>query len=266
MKAIGFNQGQFGDLCMNIVACKAFKKKYPNSSLTFGINKKYESISPIFLKNKFIDNIHIWDGYDDWPKINDINYLNNNNYDIVFHPMKKLRPNWQTVRHQTEEVCLVHGLEPPENLQIELNQYFNIKNNYKKYVSICAFGATDPHKKNLSENAIDKICELIKGNGYKPLFFQAKYKDYDVIDLPFFEAIKVMLSTKFLISIDSALLWIASGYKFPSIGIYNKNYYSNYGATTSINWQPINPNAIYYESESMGYINLDFLEKSIKLI
>ena len=47
IKAIGFNQGQYGDLVMNIIACKAFKQQYPNSHLTFGINKKYSDLKSI---------------------------------------------------------------------------------------------------------------------------------------------------------------------------------------------------------------------------
>lgn len=266
MRAIGFNQGQFGDLCMNIIACKAFKNQYPDSHFTFGINKKYESISPIFLKNKFIDDIHIWDGYDNWPTQNDFDYLNNNKFDIVYHPMRSLRPNWQTVRHQTEEICLVHGLEPPEDLQIELKKYFETKTGYEKYISICAWGATDSEKKNLPNSKIDEICSIIIKNGYKPLFFQNQYKDFDSINTSFFEAIKIMLSTKMLISIDSSMLWIASGYKFPAIGLYNKNYYSNYGANTSKNWQPVNPNAKYIEGNSLLDIDLSTLEECIKNI
>jgi ADP-heptose:LPS heptosyltransferase len=264
MRAIGFNQGQFGDLCMNVIACKAFKNQYPDSHFTFGINKKYESISPIFIKNKFIDDIHIWDGYDNWPTQNDLDYLNNNKFDIVFHPMKCLRPRWQPVRHQTEEICLINDLKPPEDLQIELNKYFETKRGYENYISICAWGATDSEKKNLPNSKIDEICSIITKYGYKPLFFQKQYKEFNFIDLPFFEAIKIMLSTKILISIDSAMLWIASGYKFPAIGLYNRNYYSNYGAFTSKNWQPINPNAQYIESDSMLNIDLNLLEENIK--
>ena len=51
IKAIGFNQGQIGDLVINLIACRAFKEKFPDSHLTFGINKKYQSILPIFKHN-----------------------------------------------------------------------------------------------------------------------------------------------------------------------------------------------------------------------
>jgi len=264
MKVIGFNQGQFGDLCMNLVACKAFKNINPDGHLTFGINKKYKEIAPLFLFNSLIDNIHIWDGYDDWPTDKDKKFIQESNFDKIFHPMARLRPSWQPVRHQTEEVCLIHGLNPPDNLQISLNKYFNIKNGYKKYISICHSGATDGHKKNLSESKIDEICNLITKYGYKPLFYKNKYKDYDYIDVSFFEAVQYLLATKLLITIDSAMSWIASGYQFPTIGLYNQNYYAEYGAKTSVNWQPINNNAIYLEAESMNEININLIENAIK--
>ena len=51
MNIIGFNQGQIGDLAMNIICCKSLKNKYPDCKITFSINKKYESIIPIFFLN-----------------------------------------------------------------------------------------------------------------------------------------------------------------------------------------------------------------------
>jgi len=266
IKAIGFNQGQFGDLCMNLIACRAFKNAHDENHLTFGINKKYQEIAPLFLNNPLIDDIHIWDGYDNWPTRNDEKFIEESNFDKIFHPMERLRPSWQPFRHQTQEICLVHGLQPPEDLQIFLNKFFDTKDGYKKYISICHSGATDSKKKNLSEAKIDKICELIIKYGYSPLFYQNKYKDYDHIDTSFFESVQYLLSTKLLITIDSAMCWIASGYKFPTIGLYNQNYYSQYGAKTSANWHPINGNAIYLEAPSMEELNIDLIENAINSI
>lgn len=265
MKAFGFHLGQYGDLCMNIVACKAFKQKYPNSHFTFNIGRRYEDIKYIFYNNKYIDDIHIWEGYNsNWPTEKDKEYLNTISYDIFYDPMVGPRPNWQNKRHQVEEVCLIRDLEPPQDLSVELNKYFDIYEGYKKYISICYSGATDSNKKNLSETKIDEICNLILKYGYKPLFYQKKYKNYDYINESFFEAIKYMLSTKLLITIDSAMCWIASGYKFPTIGLYNQNYYAEYGANTSKNWQPINNKAIYLEAPSTNDISIDLIENAIK--
>ena len=40
-KIIGFNQGQIGDLAINMIPCKAVKAIFPDSHLVFSINKKY---------------------------------------------------------------------------------------------------------------------------------------------------------------------------------------------------------------------------------
>lgn len=266
IKAIGFNQGQFGDLCMNLIACKAFKNTYANGHLTFGINKKYQEIAPLFFHNELIDDIHIWDGYDNWPTQDDKKFIEESNFDKIFHPMERLRPSWQPFRHQTQEICLVHGLNSPDDLQIKLNKFFNTRDGYKGYISICHAGATDSHKKNLPESKIDEICKLIIKYGYKPLFYKNKYKDHDCINASFFESVQYLLSTKLLITIDSAMCWISSGYNFPTIGLYNQNYYQQYGATTSVNWQPINNNAIYLEKPSMREIDIDSIENALKSI
>ena len=56
VRALGFNQGQIGDLAMQVVLCKHFKKMHPDSHMTFGINKKYEK----FVKNaSFMPNLEM---------------------------------------------------------------------------------------------------------------------------------------------------------------------------------------------------------------
>ena len=68
----------------------------------------------------------------------------------------------------------------------------------------------------------------------------------------FFETIQFALSCDFVFTVDSALAWIMSGYQHSVLGIYNYKYY--YEAETAKNWQPINPNAYYIESDN---INID---------
>ena len=57
------------------------------------------------------------------------------------------------------------------------------------------------------------------------------------------------------------MAWIASGYSFPTFGIYSYNYYPN--ATTAKNWQPINPNAKYIEKDKISNITLELLSEEI---
>ena len=265
IKAIGFNLGQFGDLCMNVVPSKAFKLMHPDSHFTFNMSKRYSAIKEIFLFNQYIDDVKVWDGYNDnWETSDYTTFIRESKFDIIYNPMIGPQAGWQMHRHQTAEMCRVHSLTPPENLQIELNQYFDLFNDYKKYIAVCYSGATDSHKKNLSEEKTLEISRLIESLGYKPLFFQNKVQNYDCYSGQFFDAIKIMLSCKMLITIDSAMCWIASGYKFPTLGLYNKFYYSEYGATTSKNWQPINPNAIYLENNGLNSIIIEDIEKSMK--
>jgi hypothetical protein len=245
---------------MNTVSCRAFKNTYPDSHLTFNISKRYSAIKDLFLYNKYIDDVKVWDGYNDnWESKDYTDFINSSKFDLIYDPMIGPGPDWQTKRHQTEELCLVRNLKPPQDLRVELNQYFEIYNGYNNYIAICHQGATDSYKKNLPSNKLDELCNLILKHGYKPLFFQNKYKNFDFINESFFESVRFMLSTRLLITIDSAMSWIASGYKFPTIGLYNQNYYLHHGATTSKNWQPINPNSIYLEAPSMQDINIYFL-------
>ena len=256
MKAIGFNQGQYGDLCINLVACKAFKRDFPNSKLYFGINKKYQSIKDIFSFNDLIDDIYIWDSYNEWPSQNDINYIEDQKFDLVFNPMPKhSKENWYIDYHQTQEVCLMQGLEPPENLQINLNKYFKTERN-KKFVAVNLFAETSSHAPkvpNLEKSR--EYCELLKMKGYIPVQVGLETEP-EICENRFvgnfFETIQFALSCDFVFTVDSALAWIMSGYQHSVLGIYNYKYY--YGAETAKNWQPINPNAYYIESDN---INID---------
>jgi ADP-heptose:LPS heptosyltransferase len=267
MKAIGFNQGQYGDLCINLVACKAFKRDLPNSNLYLGINKRYESLKEIFLYNNLIDNIHIWDKYDGWPSQEDVNFISNEKFDIVFNPMPKhSSEDWYLHRHQTEETCLMHGITPPDDLRVKLNKYFETKRQ-NKYVAVNLFAETRSSDKTPDLQQSISIVNLIKSLGYIPVQIglpeQPQICDNQFFG-SFFETIKFVLSCDFLVTVDSAISWIASGYSFPVVGIYAYSYYT--GATTSKNWQPINKNAIYIEKNRISDITTHDIEQAIQLI
>lgn len=267
MKAIGFNQGQYGDLCMCTVAAKAFKQTYDNSHLTLGINKKYENLKYIFINNDYIDDIHIWDQYDGWPSIKDKDYLSKVNFDKVYNPMEKHTEDlWYLNRHQTQELCLMHDLNPPEDLRVSLKKYFEVRRNYN-YVAVNLFAETRGDQKTPSlERAKDIISLLIK-LGYKPVQIglpnQEQITEKRFVG-SFFEAIKFVLSCDFLITVDSAMSWIASGYECPTIGLYSSSYYPM--AYTSKNWQPLNKNAIYLEENKINDIKLEKIEIATKNI
>lgn len=267
MKVIGFNQGQYGDLCMCTVAARSVKEMMPNCELYFGINKKYESLKDIFLHNDFIDHIHIWDQYDGWPNQKDLDYITGENFNIVFDAMPKhTSDQWYLFKHQTEELCHMHKIVPPMNLQVSLNKYFETEDN-KKYVAVNLFAETRGSDKTPSLERAKEICEIIKSHGFTPVQVGLPSQPQiceERFTGTFFESIKFVLSCNFLFTVDSAMSWIMSGYNFPTIGIYAYSYYP--GATSSVNWQPINSNGIYIESDKISNITVDSIDDSIRSI
>ena len=252
---------------MNVVACRAVKRDHPNSDLYLGINKQYQSLKEIFLYNNLIDNIHIWDQYNNWPSDIDKEYLREQKFDMAFNPMPKhSSEDWYLYRHQTEEVCLMHGIIPPNDLTVTFNKYFETKR-YNKYVAVNLFAETRSSDKTPDLQQSINIVNLIKSLGYIPVQIglpeQPQICDNQFFG-SFFETIKFVLSCNFLVTVDSAIAWIASGYSFPVVGIYAYSYYT--GATTSKNWQPINKNALYIEKYRISDITTYDIEQAIQLI
>lgn len=263
--AIGFNQGQFGDVCMGTVAARSFKQKFPDAKLCLGINEKYKSIKPLFENNELIDSLHVWDGYDNWPTEKDMSHLRLANYDKVFNPMPAhTEPLWYLKRHQTEELCLMHWLTPPKNLQVSLSDYFS--SGIKDYITVCFSGVTRGEVKSLTLERAKELCCAIR-NKFNLKVYQLGldqdplYSD-DRFNGSFLDATKFMLESKLLVTVDTSWAWIASGYSKSVVGLYSYSYYP--GSTTAKNWQPVNSNAAYLEASNVNDINIDEILESIK--
>jgi ADP-heptose:LPS heptosyltransferase len=271
VKILGFNQGQIGDLVMNLIACKALKNKDPKTHITFGINKKYESIKPIFYHNNLIDDFKIWENYDNWPSQNDKRYIQTNNFDKVFNPMPKHKyENWYIKYHHTEAVCMMHDIVPPDNLQIELNPWFEKDIKYSNYIAISPFSSGAVPNKDMPKNLIDKIIRLINKLGYDTI--QLGLTSHPKINTTLapiggsiFEDVKIAYSCKMVITIDTGLSWIMSGYQHKVLSFLSALSYPAYAPL--INRTPRNPNAIYLEHYDMNDIKMDIIEASLlKLI
>lgn len=267
LTAIGFLGGQFGDLTMGVVAAKAFKTYYPDSKLIIGISHKYMDIWPIFAKNKYFDGIHFWEGYDTtWPTKKDQDYIKLSNFNVIFDPMAKhTNEKWYLKDHQITELQKMHSLKPLDDLQIELEKYFELEDN-KKCIAICGGGATRGNEKSLNKEKYNEIIDLVQKLGYIPV--QLGLNEDEQIcsqrfDGKFFDKIRFFLGCKAIITVDTSYSWIASGYKFPTLGLYNYSYYI--GSKSSVNWQPKNPNAIYLEDEkNINNISIEQIELELK--
>ena len=145
-----------------------------------------------------------------------------------------------------------------------MNKYFNIEDN-KDLIAVNLFAETRGQDKMPSLSKAKEIINFIESLGYIPV--QIGLPDQPQLCKnrfigAFFETIKFVLSCKLLVTVDSAMSWLASGYSFPTIGLYGYSYYPS--ATSSKNWQPINNNANYLESNLVENIENDKIINIIK--
>lgn len=267
MKIIGFNQGQLGDLVLNIPLCRAIKEIYPNSHLIFSINKKYAHAAPLFYHHPLIDEFVFWDEYDNWPSEKDQQILKSLNADIVFHPMPKVcDENWIQKMHFTEIVCKNYGVKPPNNLKTTLIKYFDLISKYKNCIAINPFCSSPASGRDIPESLCLKIINYIHSLGYETIQLGvSSHKQYPttykIPNLSIFEDTKIALSCKMMITIDSGMNYIMSGYEHKVLGLYGKVYHP---VGPLKNRTPINENAIYLEGESVGSISEETIFETIK--
>ena len=263
MKAIGFNAGQYGDLAMNVVAAGVLAEIHPECKLTFAIGNRYADCEGAFRFQKNIDSTYIWDSYNTWPAPTDLKYMEEKKFDLAFNAMPiHPDPQWYLKRHQTEEVCYMHGLPPPRSRKINLQKYWpseGRENIYKNYVYITREGSFENKKVSVSQ-----FTEVEKFLTSKGLSIITPYADKIEKHLSYFDSIRIMTACKFLITVDTGMCWFASAYNIPTVGLYGYEFYP--GATTSKNWQPENPNAIYLEDKRVRDIDPERIIEAIKLL
>lgn len=267
MRAIGFNQGQLGDLCINIVVCRAFKQKYPNSHLTFGLNKKWATMAPIFWRNPYIDSVHVWDGYDNWPTEIDLDYLRKQNFDVVFNPMAKVIDNqWYTKHHHSIEFCRMHGLEPPDDLKVVLTPWFSKIPKYNKCVAMTCF-TTGGSVRDIPIDTANKIASFIHSLGYNTI--QLGMNNHPRINTTFkfeqrsiFEDVVIAYSCNMLFTADAGMNYVMSGYGQKVLGLYAT---SSWPIKAPIKHRiPVSDSAAYIEGDKISDIDFNLVCSRIK--
>lgn len=249
---------------MNMVALRQFKSMYPDSEFTFGIGNKYADCQLLFDRSPLVSRIHIWDSYENWPTQKDKDFVEEEKFDKVFEAMPRHKEHdWFLKRHQTQEVCHMHGLPIPEDTQIEFPPLkTEVRENLIAISGFTSFGSS----KSLSVDTLKTICLELKKVGYDTLQLAVKgepeigatYR----IEASYVSAVKYMLSCKALLCADTGMNWMASGFKHPVVGLYGYSFYP--GSTTSKNWQPTNPNALYLESNHVSGIPTDAIISAVR--
>lgn len=264
----GFNPLRYGDLFINLAACRILKQLDPGSHLTFVINGNYRAAAPFFLDQPDIDKIHItsrvFDGFDD----TDWEWVKTQKFNHVFNPMQDHLDMWWFHRNQSLECAHMHGLSIPasETGKLSLNRWFNLNEDFKEWVAIQAFAGSydSQNKKQLSPARAQEIVDVLVNKGYRvlQLGLESEYKLNQTVRIPnnYFDMIRDMLSCRLLITTDSGTSWAASCYDLPTLGLYSHEYYSKEYVK---NIQPINPNAIYLDEENVNQISMESIEGAL---
>lgn len=267
-KFLGFNGQQYGDLVMNTVAARSLKELYPKSELTLVVNKDYADIVPIFYNHPYIDKFYVThrnkDGFDE----EDIKWVKQQKFDHVFNPMQdhSHESPWYRVRHQAQELCHMHGLPIPKNIQCELIRWFEVPDN-KKYVAFSPFPAFYAGIKNDKAYSIEKaqkIVDFIRSLGLEVLQIghpdEPQLKNVLKPRLSYFDCVKYILASKFWIGGDTGMCWLLSAYQFPVLACYSNRYYTKEFVK---NIQPINANSIYLDAPSLNDIDDEMIFTAI---
>jgi len=266
-KAIGFLGGQFGDILTTIGAQRVFSEDFPEYDFTLAVSRKYSEILALFKDQKYIKDLHTWEGYDSsWPTENDINFLKEKKYDMVFNPMQGVGDaNWFNKTHQVSLCCERYGLRLPDTNEIFLNKNFKENLEYKNSICLSVFPNEGIGIKALTLSRAQNLAKILKSKGHRVLQLcgrnDPKIDGAEIVQKSFVEVSEILCCCKLLITGDTSISWIASAYKVPTVGLYAYGYHA--GAKTSKNWQPINPNAIYLESETVSGIEDEHILRAV---
>lgn len=263
------HHGLIGDIAMNVPSIDSILKVYPESEVWLCIHKDYKVVAPIFENQDKIAGVFISNEYENFPDSEDYEKIIKNNFDLVFNPMQSHKDDnwWKGDLIQTQEVAYSYGL-PICNPKINLKKWF-CTTRHKKYIAFQPYaGNYNPsNTKRLSEKKAQEIVDGLILLGYNVLQIGApeekKLKGCVKLNTNLFESIKNFLGCDLLIHTDSFSGWYASGYNFPTIGLYN---YSYYGEDKIKNIQPVNPNAQYLNYSNMDNVEFDQIKEILKNI
>tara|TARA_R110002020_G_scaffold339183_3_gene554346 strand:+ start:734 stop:1615 length:882 start_codon:yes stop_codon:yes gene_type:complete len=264
-------RGQYGDIVMQEPGLRKFIKDNPDTKIVIAVSKKYEQILPLFENyHENIIQLKVFEGYDDWPTEADKKYIEEQEFDAMFPPdiPQHAQNDWANYRHITAETALMIGVDSDTtNIQLKTPESVVKEPNT---VAVHLFSSKWPGGvRSISIEKQTAIVKYLNDKGYK--VYQLSAPDQPQINGTvikqgtYYDACLRVLSCDFLVSCDSGMAWVASGYDHPMVGLFSSNY--NTLINTTKNWWPVNPNASYLEAPMANYINNEAIFREIdKLI
>jgi ADP-heptose:LPS heptosyltransferase len=260
-------RGQYGDIIMQEPALRKFIEDNPTTQIVIAVSEPYKQILPLYENyHENIIELKVFEGYDRWPSQSDLQYITEQNFDAMFPPDIPLhaQSDWAKYRHIVKETALMIGADCDTN-DIRLNMPESVIKE-PNTVAVHLFSSKWPY--GVRSIAIEKqqiIVKYLVDKGYKVYQLSAPHQpqiEGTVIEQgTYYDACLKMLTTDFLVSCDSGMLWAASAYDHPSVGLFSSNY--NNLITTTKNWWPVNSKSSYLEAPAANEIEDDLIFKAI---
>tara|TARA_R110002167_G_scaffold182251_10_gene382613 strand:+ start:1819 stop:2703 length:885 start_codon:yes stop_codon:yes gene_type:complete len=260
-------RGQYGDIIMQEPALRKFIKDNPNTQIVLAVSEPYKQILPLYENyHENIVELKVFEGYSHWPSTSDLQYIKDQNFDAMIPPDIPLHAqnDWANYRHIVSETALMIGADCDTN-DIHLNVPENVKKE-PNTVAVHLFSSKWPHGvRSIDVEKQQIIVKYLLEKGYKVYQLSAPHQPQIEGTLikqgTYYDACLRMLSADFLVSCDSGMLWVASAYNHPSVGLFSSNY--NSLISTTKNWWPINLNSSYLESPAANEIDNGMIFKAI---
>lgn len=278
--------GLIGDLITGLPILTYFKKKYPDSYIYWGIEKKVSFCAPIYLNHPLIDRIKITDNWGGVGKT-DLEIISKCDFmapKFIKGTSEHSSYDWYNQNNLVEETAYLHGIYDikdhlsEEEMKPKLEKWFDVgfentiqgtyskENNinlrfFNKNIAIWPFTGNGIEVGRCpSEKWWKAMISKLIVNGYTVFHYgldsqprlsnSDKYKKLTY--LSFFQQIKASLASKFFISSSTGPIWIMGAYQHP--GIILETYWLPGHNKNKNSVTPINDNGIiiFVEKNNLG--------------
>jgi ADP-heptose:LPS heptosyltransferase len=268
MKIWGVSYGLIGDLIMGLPVLTYFEKKYPGSYKYWAIEKKVSQCAMLFFNHPLIDRIKITDEWGGFGKT-DKELIKNCEITCTISNWSHSSDVWYNHYNCVEETAKIAGIHDltevltKEEMIPKLYQWFNLnteannaylpevdtKKENKKVIAIWPFAAYATNSSRSPDELWWRLLILELCNKNYEVWHFGMPQEPDLSDnksykrftnLSFFDQIRTVLLSNFLIGTDSGSSWVTAAYGHQVFCMnteWQPNHYQNLDAMS-----PIGPN------------------------
>ena len=252
--------GQYGDIFMGEPILRTLLETHRDAEFIFGCSKQYEDVLPLFHGyHPRVVGYRAWESYPPYPEFftqGDREYVERMGFDKMYIHSPEHTPKWAERVHQVVEQGVMVGVEV-EDPEIRLERHIEVPKR-PTTIAMSLFPNNGKGTKQIGIERVREIVSFVGSLGYEVLHLNGPGEpDIDgaqKTNVSFSDAVIAMLGTTLLVTGDTGMSWAASAYDHPTVGLYSIDYWQY--CQSSVNWQPINENAVYLEARRAAEIPL----------